>query len=265
MSFSNLFAWMLGRFETIIRRWLDSGRDTASPLYHDYIEGMLADYEEASKKWYKENQSGDLRAIIYLLCWVTQILWGVFCLSLHRIRRGLSLLFFAIEQHFALTQSATPPSLRGLIIRETFSWLHQVTDNMGIQADTVEVMLNSNAQIIGWSEGATAVFGFEADDVLGRAATECFIPTTETSGRSLADLIHNLCLAPDQYSLNLNKNRDQAGVRYWMIWANVPVYSPDGELIETRFRGIKIADPGLMQYLLLRWKIGKIFGCCRIL
>jgi hypothetical protein len=42
-----------------------------------------------------------------------------------------------------------PLSLQGFIIREVFSWLHQVTGNMGLRTDTVEVMLNSHAQIIG--------------------------------------------------------------------------------------------------------------------
>ncbi|MBI4779713.1 MAG: PAS domain-containing protein [Oscillatoriophycideae cyanobacterium NC_groundwater_1537_Pr4_S-0.65um_50_18] len=251
-------AWLLKSLENIVKRWLHSVRDTASPLYHDYIEGMLSDYAEVRKKWRDEKKYGDLRVAWHSLSWGGQIFWGVFRLNIHRIRRGLSLLFFAVEQHFVLTQASATLSLKGLIIKEVFSWLHQVTGSVGIQVDTIEVMLSPTAQIIGWSDGAASVFGFHADDVMGKVATDCFIPEVETSGRSLTDLIRNICSCPHLYSLNINENQNQEGIRYWLLWANVPVFDKAGELIEIRCRGIKVEDPLFMQSLLLRWQDWKM-------
>jgi hypothetical protein len=251
--------WMFKKLESRAESWLSSVRDIASPLYHEYVEGMLADYWQIRRKWRDEKKYSEFRIILYSIAWGGQILWAVCRLNVHRVRRGLSYLFFAAEQYLALTHTSAPLSFRQSLTRRVFAWLHQLTGSVGMQTHMIEVMLSPTAQIVGWSEEATLVFGYQVDEVLGEVATDCFIPEIETSGRSLIDLIRNICLRPDQYSLNLNENQNQEGGRYWLLWANVPVHNQAGELVEIRCRGIKVEDPRFIQRLLLRWQT------CRLL
>jgi hypothetical protein len=179
------------------------------------------------------------------------------------------LFFFASEQHLTLMHSLKPLPWKGLIFKNLLMWLHQLTRGSGVYSAPIEVVLSPTAQIIGWSEEATLAFGFCQDDVLGKLATDCFIPVVETSGRELTDLIHNICLFPREYGLNLNENQHQEGSRYWVLWVNVPIHNQAGEIVKIWCRGTKIEDPIFMRPLITYWlffqrtlkRCNAIFSC----
>jgi hypothetical protein len=248
-------AWFLNEFGSFVKRWLVSVREHAVPLYHEYVEGMISDYIDERRKWRSKGRS-ELQILLLSIPWGISILLGICRLKVCRFRRGISLLAYGAEQFFSLSHSLTPLSLHGQMMKYLLGWLHRMTGSVGVQANKIEVRLSSaTAQVTAWSQGAEAVLGFSADEVLHQPATASFVPETESSGRSLVALLQSVCTVPESHSLNINENRDCNGDRYWILWVNVPIYSATKELIEVSCVGIKIEDPTLMKLLVQAWKV----------
>lgn len=106
-----------------------------------------------------------------------------------------------------------------------------------------ELLENANAIILRLSpvgvvtyfnEVAERVFGFGADEVIGKLITETIVPPVESvSERDLAKLIAAILEHPEVHADNENENLTRDGRRIWVRWFNRAILSRDG-----RFEGV---------------------------
>jgi diguanylate cyclase (GGDEF)-like protein/PAS domain S-box-containing protein len=85
-------------------------------------------------------------------------------------------------------------------------------------------------------------FGYSADEIVGRSVLGLIVPETESSGRDLTRMIHDLLQHPERYATNENENMRQTGERVWVTWTNRPILDEDGKLVEILSTGIDTTE-----------------------
>jgi PAS domain S-box-containing protein len=75
-------------------------------------------------------------------------------------------------------------------------------------------------------------FGYPNQSLVGQHVVGTIVPPTESSGRDLRDLIHNICQHPQDYLINENENLRHHQERVWLSWANKPILDESGQLVE---------------------------------
>ena len=86
------------------------------------------------------------------------------------------------------------------------------------------------------------LFGYALDEVVGHSVLGLIVPDTETSGRDLVAMIHDLLRHPERYLSNENENMRRDGQRVWITWRNTPITDAEGRLIEIVSTGIDTTD-----------------------
>jgi diguanylate cyclase (GGDEF)-like protein/PAS domain S-box-containing protein len=86
------------------------------------------------------------------------------------------------------------------------------------------------------------LFDYALDEVVGRSVLGLIVPDTETSGRDLIAMIHDLLAHPERYVSNENENMRRDGQRVWITWRNTPITDAEGRLIEIVSTGIDTTD-----------------------
>jgi diguanylate cyclase (GGDEF)-like protein/PAS domain S-box-containing protein len=81
-------------------------------------------------------------------------------------------------------------------------------------------------------------FGYTLNEVLGCSVVGTIVPETETTGRDLARLMHEILRHPGRYLSNENENMRRDGKRVWITWRNRPVLDEAGRLREIVSTGI---------------------------
>jgi diguanylate cyclase (GGDEF)-like protein/PAS domain S-box-containing protein len=81
-------------------------------------------------------------------------------------------------------------------------------------------------------------FGYAMSELIGRSVVGTIVPRTETSGRDLARLMHDILRNPGRYLSNENENMRRDGERVWVTWRNRPVLDDAGALREIVSTGI---------------------------
>jgi PAS domain S-box-containing protein len=104
-----------------------------------------------------------------------------------------------------------------------------------------ELVENVNSIILRWTpDGRVAFlndfglrfFGFSEPEILGRPVTDTIVPSTDTTGRDLRDLMAQICAAPEQFQQNVNENVRKNGDRVWVAWTNRVVRGAGGDATE---------------------------------
>jgi two-component system sensor histidine kinase/response regulator len=109
------------------------------------------------------------------------------------------------------------------------------------EAQYRDLVQTTNSVILRWdingvirfiNEYGLQLFGFEAEELLGHNVVGTIVPRTETSGRDLQALMHDVQHHPENHTLNENENVCKNGRRVWIAWANRPVFNGKGTLVE---------------------------------
>jgi diguanylate cyclase (GGDEF)-like protein/PAS domain S-box-containing protein len=126
-------------------------------------------------------------------------------------------------------------------------------------AEQRDLLSNLNSIILRWdpegrilyvNEYGQDFFGYTFGELLGRSVIGTIVPQTETSGRDLTRLMHDILRNPGHYLSNENENMRRDGERVWVTWRNRPVLDEAGGLREIVSTGIdtterKLADDAL--------------------
>jgi PAS domain S-box-containing protein len=137
-----------------------------------------------------------------------------------------------------------------------------VTIRLRIARDEVEASLrqsetkyrdlvqNANSAIIRWkcdgtimffNEYAQRLFGYSADEVIGRNAG-ILVPKQESTGGDLTGLIQDIVARPESYTNNVNENVCRDGRRVWIAWTNKPIFDENGQVKEILAVGTEITE-----------------------
>jgi diguanylate cyclase (GGDEF)-like protein/PAS domain S-box-containing protein len=110
-----------------------------------------------------------------------------------------------------------------------------------------ELVSNINSIVLRWdpegrvlylNEYGQDFFGYTLRELLGRSVVGTIVPQTETTGRDLAQLMHEVLRQPGRYLSNENENMRRDGERVWITWRNRPVLDESGGLREIVSTGI---------------------------
>jgi len=85
-----------------------------------------------------------------------------------------------------------------------------------------EIVDRTNAIVLRWdpqgriifmNEFGQRLFGYAEEELVGRSVLELIVPNTESSGRDLVAMIHDLLRHPEYYVANENENVARDGKR----------------------------------------------------
>ena len=119
------------------------------------------------------------------------------------------------------------------------------------EAGYLELVHRSNAIVLRWDPEGRVIFlngfgqrlfGYTGDEVAGRSVLGLIVPDTESSGRDLVAMIHDLLRHPERYLANENENMRRDGERVWVTWRNTPIVDAEGRLIEILSTGIDTTE-----------------------
>lgn len=99
-------------------------------------------------------------------------------------------------------------------------------------ANSIILRWNAEGKITFLNEFGQKFFGYAEDEIIGRHVLGTIVPTTETSGRDLGQLMDEICAAPEAYEQNINENVRSNGERVWIAWTNRIIRDERGHLIE---------------------------------
>ncbi|OLP16709.1 hypothetical protein BST81_19935 [Leptolyngbya sp. 'hensonii'] len=109
-------------------------------------------------------------------------------------------------------------------------------------ANCIILRWDTAGQIIFMNDYGLDFFGFEQSQLLGHNIIGTIVPETELSGRSLTELMRDICRNPEQHLINENENIRRDGKRVWIAWANKPIVNPEGIATEILSIGTDISE-----------------------
>jgi len=104
-----------------------------------------------------------------------------------------------------------------------------------------ELVENANSIILRWNaegrvtflnEFGQRFFGYRADEIVGRHVIGTIVPTIESGGRDLDELMAEICAAPESFAQNENENIRRDGGRVRVAWTNRIVRDAEGRVVE---------------------------------
>ena len=114
-----------------------------------------------------------------------------------------------------------------------------------------EIVDRTNAIVLRWDPEGRVIFmndfgqrlfGYTQEELVGRSVLDLIVPDTESSGRDLVAMIHDLLRHPERYVSNENENVGRDGRRLWITWRNTPIVDAKGKLVEILSTGIDTTD-----------------------
>ena len=97
-------------------------------------------------------------------------------------------------------------------------------------ANSIILRLDTAGRITFFNEFAEKYFGFSQEEILGADIVGTIVPPTDTSGRSMADLVKSIFRDPARYAVNENENTRKNGERTWVLWSNRIIRNGKGEV-----------------------------------
>src|SRR5262245_17977659 len=104
--------------------------------------------------------------------------------------------------------------------------------------NSIPLRWDPEGRILDLNEYGQDFFGYTMVELTGRSVVGTIVPQTETSGRDLARLMHDILRNPGSYLSNENENMRRGGERVWVTWRNRPVLDDAGGLREIVSTGI---------------------------
>lgn len=105
--------------------------------------------------------------------------------------------------------------------------LRAIIDNI----DDAILRYNREGKVIFFSRGAEKVFGFKAEEVIGRRGTETINPAVDSAGRDHEEMLANIFWNPEKYRYHENENIRKDGKVLLIAWSNKAVYDEKGQTL----------------------------------
>jgi len=153
-------------------------------------------------------------------------------------------------------------------VKLLFSIIHDITDQKlaeearrESEKKYKELVEHSNSIILRWkadgtitffNEFAQKFFGYSENEIIGQKILGTIVPETETTGRSLREIMADIINIPEKYVNNENENICKDGTRVWVGWTNRAVFNDDGSLREILSVGNDITEQKQAQHKLLK-------------
>ncbi|NOZ94329.1 MAG: response regulator [Acidobacteria bacterium] len=97
-------------------------------------------------------------------------------------------------------------------------------------------------RIVFMNDFGLELFGFTAEDLIGKKIPGTIVPPSEAVERNLRTMAARIASDPKKYESDETENRRKDGERIWMAWRNTPILDDDGTLREILTIGIDITE-----------------------
>ena len=109
-------------------------------------------------------------------------------------------------------------------------------------ANSIILRMDTKGNVTFFNEFAQDFFGFTENEILGKNVVGTIVPKTETTGRDLSEMIHDIGRHPERYVTNENENMLKNGERVWVAWTNKAIKDQNGNTIEILCIGNDITE-----------------------
>jgi PAS domain S-box-containing protein len=99
-------------------------------------------------------------------------------------------------------------------------------------ANSIILRMDTEGNVTFFNEFAESFFGYSEKEILGKNVVGTIVPETESDGRDLRAMIHDIGRNSERYVNNENENMRKNGERVWIAWTNRPVYDEAGKVVE---------------------------------
>ncbi|MGD9127493.1 MAG: PAS domain-containing sensor histidine kinase [Planctomycetia bacterium] len=96
------------------------------------------------------------------------------------------------------------------------------------ESRSIVLRLDAMGNVVFANRHALEFFGYSEEDLLGKPVVGTIVPFVESSGRDLAELIHDICDHPERYQDNENENIRHDGTSKWIAWTNRGIRDASG-------------------------------------
>lgn len=144
---------------------------------------------------------------------------------------GEFVLLEAIEVGFSLFRA-------NLLLRESERESRAVVDNI----DDAVLRYDQDGKFIFFSRGAERMFGFTAEEVIGKRGTETINPPVDSGGRDQNKMLADIFNAPEAYAYNENENVRKDGTTLLVAWHNKAVNDDHGNVLFMQCIGRDITE-----------------------
>lgn len=108
--------------------------------------------------------------------------------------------------------------------------------------------LDKDGNIISVNDYACELYGYDdKNELIGKNIIGTIVPTKDSHGQTLTNLVERIKNNPRLYVDNENENICKDGRRIWISWTNRIVYGPDGAPAEIRSVGFDITPRKQME------------------
>lgn len=133
-------------------------------------------------------------------------------------------------------------------LRESEHKYRELVEN----ANSIILRLDTSGRITFFNEFAQQFFGYSEQEILGQHVIGTIVPSYESSGRNLAEMVAEICAQPEKYALNENENIRKNGERVYVSWSNKACISADGKLDEILCIGQDMTERKQMQEMMVQ-------------
>jgi PAS domain S-box-containing protein len=99
-------------------------------------------------------------------------------------------------------------------------------------ANSIILRWTKDGYITFMNEFGLNFFGFQADDLIGRHVMGSIVPSTDSSGHNMEQLMTEICADPEAFQQSVNENIRHNGERVWIAWTNRIVVDEQGEITQ---------------------------------
>jgi len=112
-------------------------------------------------------------------------------------------------------------------------------------ANSIILRWSSDGRITFLNRFGQKLFGYTAEEILGRHLIGTIVPVHETSARDLAELMEFINNNPTAFERNTNENILRNGDRVWISWTNRILRDSHGRVVEFLSIGTEIGRKGI--------------------
>lgn len=114
-------------------------------------------------------------------------------------------------------------------------------------ANSIILRMDTEGRVTFFNEFAQTFFGYTEREILGKKVIGTIVPETESTGRDLRQMIHDVVVKPESYTTNINENMKKNGERVWIAWSNRKVLDDAGDVVELLCIGNDITERRLAE------------------
>lgn len=114
-----------------------------------------------------------------------------------------------------------------------------------------ELVESANSIILRWNAEGNVTFlnlfgqkffGYTYEEIVGQNIIGTIVPTTDSAGHDLEDLMQQICQDTRMFEQNVNENMRRNGDRVWISWTNKVVLDSEGQVVEILSIGNDITE-----------------------